>query len=104
MTAEQIISDTLNGWFFRLNVGTGKVSAETVPFDFIPDHTPAGWNAEEGGHKNNNGQAFPWTPEQDAQLIELRSSGLTWPAIGAHFGCSNKTVLWRHARLVAGEV
>lgn len=105
MNAEQIIANTLNGWFFSLNLWTGKVSVDKVPLDYIPDHSSQGWViTDDGMRKNNNGQAFPWTPEQDEQLLKMRAAGATWPAIGAVFGCSNKTVFCRHAKLMRGEI
>lgn len=100
MNAEQQIAEKLNGWFFRVDLETGKVSARQVPRDYIPTHRPR-WlpAAEHIKHNNTNGMGFEWTEEQDREILAMREEGLPWKVIGYDMGCSAKTVRYRHAKL-----
>lgn len=52
------------------------------------------------GPISNNGAARKeWTPEQDAELLELKKQGLTWSEIAARMGGTEKSVSMHYYKM-----
>lgn len=94
MTTEQEMKLALDGWFFVYNCEKQSVIRRKVPKDHIPAHRP---NTLEVGEFGTT--AYPWSRDEDEQLIRLRESNLVWTEIAPHFGLSASTVKNRYILL-----
>jgi hypothetical protein len=74
---EQQISLSLDGTFTRLTEA-GHVVRRKVPRDFIPAYDPPKEQKQASSQKGRKrGPCRPWSPEDDAGLIELRKMRVT---------------------------
>lgn len=96
---EQIIKQCLDGVFYALT-DEGKIVKRLVDVDYMPNHH---WRSNEAYKTSGarNGNHKPWTPELDAQLIQVRNSGLSWVGVGATIGRSPSNSAIRYKELCA---
>ena len=89
---EQIIKQSLDGWFYGLCQETGKSVKRRVSHDFMPCFEPHGLKFTGA----NNAGFKPWTDEDDEKIIKARNIGLTWRKIGLHVKRNTYSVTLRY--------
>lgn len=80
---EAAIAQHLEGVFVTVDRFTGHIVERIVPDDYLPDYSPEAekkFRERCGGWGGQNHR--PFSPSDDAMLIELRSQKKTWSKIG----------------------
>lgn len=78
--AENWIKAHLDGFFFTFD-DLGRVIWRAVPRDYMPTHEKGAHVDIDALREAARARKEPWTPEQEATLLEMRNNGATWAAI-----------------------
>lgn len=106
--AEAIIRQSLDGWFFTLDMTRGEESiphvyAKRVPLDFIfPYHAVEDITEAAQEHAAKNKKHRPWTDEETETLVSMRQAGGRWDVIARTIKRCNRSIKERYA-IIAQE-
>lgn len=91
MTAEQIISQALDGTFMQYMPNGDTFVMRKVPHDFTP--TVRIWTGEESNPKRQSRfKAIEWTPQMDEIIVSMKAAHHSFLAIGVRLGVSQSAV------------
>lgn len=100
MNAEQVIKNTLDGWFYAIRGEQQKVQAIRVPTDYLPSHgAPEDFEERDPEEEQVHHNTKKFTPEQDELIIELRAQMKAWRRIGEIVGADQHVAKRRYLYL-----
>ena len=101
MITERDIRAALDGKFFWFDYARERVGCSLVPFEYLPDYTPA-YDEDaivEAARKGGQTRIKPWTALEDEELIQLREQGWRWQNIGKKLGRGDKSARLRYLEI-----